>query len=293
MPSRRVIKGLSQPVRVPKPATPLQEELQARCRLEAQQTAALVAAIKEMLAGDNEQNQRAGGGMMDEPQGMNHLDVPDDGDYPPDADDEEAFDIHQFMPLPHHVKPEVLDPVQAQLQRDQHLANRLAHKDKWSWQYAVMLPTFLRCKMETLNWGNEDNSKKDLRPPCTCASQTKRNVDLVDLTSKRCTSQPRHVIEVSSNAKMSILVARRQVKVQFCKNCDLSDPTRLLQMGYIASSPSKPRTAFSVRLLVHHHSQWVRYAVPTQAFCEGLDESLNSHNPVILTSSGKMPRPNF
>lgn len=81
---------------------------------------------------------------------------------------------------------------------------------------------------------------------------------------------------------------RRRVKVSFCKTCDLSDPARLLLMGYIAASPSQPRTAFSVRLLKYHHALWIRCAVPTQGFCEAFDDVLDDHCPVILTSTGQV-----
>ncbi|KAH9815796.1 hypothetical protein DFH28DRAFT_1082087 [Melampsora americana] len=265
MPSQRYIQGLnSAPKRTPKPVTPLQEQLQARRKLDEEQASTSTAALLKKIA-DNDAPPRPvplGDEIIPPEAQLNNLAKLDDGHQPDDEDHVEAIDMNRFMPLPNHVNAPPVDPVLAALRRDQHLADRLAHENQWNWQYAVMLPTFLRCRMETSNWGDEEKWKADLREPCTCAIRTERNVDLVDLTS------------------------RRRVKVSFCKYCDLSDPVRLLQMGYIASSPSQPRTAFSVRLLVHHHNQWVRYAVPTHAFCEGLDESLDSHNPVILTHKG-------
>lgn len=68
---------------------------------------------------------------------------------------------------------------------------------------------------------------------------------------------------------------------------------RLLQMGYIGASPARPKTAFSVRLLVHHHAMWLRCSVSTQGFCEALDDFLDSHNPVILTSSTMQVSENY
>lgn len=68
---------------------------------------------------------------------------------------------------------------------------------------------------------------------------------------------------------------------------------RLLQMGYVGASPVKPKTAFSVRLLVHHHAMWLRCAVSTQGFCEALDDILDAHNPLILTQTTLQVRPNF
>ncbi|EGG10907.1 uncharacterized protein MELLADRAFT_59853 [Melampsora larici-populina 98AG31] len=206
MPLKGIIRGLNHAVKVGKPATPLQEQLHARREREQAHTATSTAAIRAML--DEGQHQPLRDEVMEPAHLMHELDAPDDGDDYPGAEPE---DLNQFMPPPFEVELEVVNPVQARLRREQHLADCLAHENKWSWQYAIMLPTFLRCKMATSNWGNEDLWKNDLRPPCTCAMQTERDVDL-----------------------------------------------------------------------------WVRYAVPTKSFCEGLDESLDSHNPVILTSKGKI-----
>ncbi|EGF99400.1 uncharacterized protein MELLADRAFT_94642 [Melampsora larici-populina 98AG31] len=50
-------------------------------------------------------------------------------------------------------------------------------------------------------------------------------------------------------------------------------------MGYLAASPSQPRTAFSVRLINHHHAQSIRFAVPTEGYCSALDDVLNNGSP--------------
>ncbi|EGG08671.1 uncharacterized protein MELLADRAFT_104868 [Melampsora larici-populina 98AG31] len=125
------------------------------------------------------------------------------------------FDMNHFMPgnRPPELQDLRHDPVMIALKRQRHQADRLAHEHRWLWQYAIMLPTFLRLRFETSNWFNNEKCLQDFRPPCNCAKRTEREVDLLDL------------------------ISRRRVIISFCKDCDLSDPVRLLQMGYIAASP--------------------------------------------------------
>lgn len=55
-------------------------------------------------------------------------------------------------------------------------------------------------------------------------------------------------------------------------------------MGYIAALPSQPQSAFSVRLLVHHHTIWLRCAVSTEGFINGVDSVLDYHNQAMCTA---------
>ncbi|EGF97141.1 uncharacterized protein MELLADRAFT_114562 [Melampsora larici-populina 98AG31] len=224
---QRVIHGINHHAKPLKPVTALQQQLLDRRRLDEQHAENSQAALLRRINADLQPRAPVG----PDPEDILHEEMFDPGEHL--LDDEagedlaegDGIDLNQFMPArapPNNNVPE--DPIAAALQRERHLADRLAHEKKWTWQYAIMLPTFLR--------------------------------------------------------------SRRRVKVAFCKHCDLSDPARLLQMGYMAASPSKPRTAFLLRLLVHHHSQWVRYAVPTEGYCDALDSTLNSHSPVILTAKG-------
>ncbi|EGG06563.1 uncharacterized protein MELLADRAFT_63163 [Melampsora larici-populina 98AG31] len=185
MTSKRILRGLNNPARIPKPATPLQEQLQARRERDLRATANSTAAILKKLKDEEEPHRDLHDQDMAEGQVLNDVEGADEADEPQDEDFGEEGDLRRFMPHPDQVEhPQPVDPIIAALRRDQHLADRLSHENEWMWQYAVMLPTFLRCKMETSNWGNEDRWNKDLRPTCTCVMQTERNVDLVDLTSK-------------------------------------------------------------------------------------------------------------
>ncbi|EGG02524.1 uncharacterized protein MELLADRAFT_66338 [Melampsora larici-populina 98AG31] len=264
MPSQRLIRGLNHRPKQPKASTPLQRQLELSRIRDLAHAEASDAAISQGLNNPGGPHQPIGA-VPDLPDPRNENMIPEEE--PPK--DEDEIDMNRFMPMPHeefpehHDLPEVPnDPILAGLRRQLHLADRLANENRWSWQYAIMLPTFLRRRLQTSNWGNQVNWNEDVRTPCTCSLRTERNVDLVDILS------------------------RRRVKISFCRNCDLSDPQRLLQMGYLAASPSRPRTAFSVRLMVHHYSQWIRFAIPTEGYCQALDDVLNNNSPEILTPKG-------
>ncbi|EGF97296.1 uncharacterized protein MELLADRAFT_70083 [Melampsora larici-populina 98AG31] len=255
----RIIRGLNNPGKKIKPVTELQRQLVKRQRKNLAHTE--VSDAKRLKELTERSNATAGDAVPIHPLDplIDHdlYDLaPEEADELPDEEPDE-IDMDHFMR--HHGRA-VLDPA---LARERHLADRLAHENRWTWQYAMMLPTFLRCRSETSNWGKEAKWNKDLRPQCDCPARTEREVDLIDLHT------------------------RRRVNVSFCKRCDFSDPTRLLQMGYMAASPKIPRTAFSLRLLVHYHTIWLRCATPIAGFCEALDDVLDDDNPVITTPSGQ------
>ncbi|EGF99350.1 uncharacterized protein MELLADRAFT_112798 [Melampsora larici-populina 98AG31] len=270
MPSQRRIFGLNHRPKQPKPSTPRQHQLvRSRQRDLAHAEASNAAFLQQINV---ERNLQAGEGPLGDEDGGVAMDFVVENDQHGEEEEEEAvvseeeIDLNRFMPGPGapNVNDDADDALLAALRRQAHLEDRLAHEKKWLWQYAIMLPTYLQNRLETKDWGDQEKWNLDLRPACHCTIRTERDIDLVDL------------------------LTRRRTKVSFCKNCDLSAPQRLLQMGYMAASPSRPRTAFSLRLLVHHHAQWIRFAVPTEGFCEALDSTLDHSSPVILTSKGRV-----
>ena len=66
-------------------------------------------------------------------------------------------------------------------------------------------------------------------------------------------------------------------------SCQL-DQVRLIQMGYIRTSPKFPRTDFSICLLQFHHIIWKHCAVSITLFSKEIDEFLDSNNPLVLLS---------
>ncbi|EGF98558.1 uncharacterized protein MELLADRAFT_113453 [Melampsora larici-populina 98AG31] len=234
MPSHRRIPGLQSNARAPKARTPLQQQLlDLQEKDDRHAEASHAARLRRFTANpilpqvEDPPDLPIPAHIMDEWQA-------DDAE-PGEVDaGEDEIDLNQFMPFRFPTGPsnDEVNPVLEALRREQHLSNRRKHEDRWAWQYALMLPTFLRCRLATSNWGDEARWNHDFRPPCNCARRTERDVDLID----------------------------------------------------ILTSPSQPRTAFSVRLMKHHHAVWLRFAVGTQGFCDALDDTLDDHSPLILTS---------
>ncbi|EGF97727.1 uncharacterized protein MELLADRAFT_114135 [Melampsora larici-populina 98AG31] len=108
--------------------------------------------------------------------------------------------------------------------------------------------TYLYCQHTTKNWTSATlNTYLGIRPPgCSCTSQDLCDVDLIDLI----------------------------------------DAIQLLHQGYIASSPSTPRTAFSIRLIEHYHSLWLAGGLSKGAFIEGLLISVSARNRNRLSVRG-------
>ncbi|KAH9807979.1 hypothetical protein DFH28DRAFT_1088460 [Melampsora americana] len=228
MVSHRVIFGLKTARRLPRATTPRQRELLVQQERELRISERAIAKLQQRLAHRERFHPPTPGyDPMELPRHVNNPPLDDPGGAEAEGNAANyVIDPHQFMP----------HPVLAGLRQELRLGDRLKHETRWAWQYAVMLPTFLRCRLETSNWGNCALWNHDFRPRCNCLSRTERDVDLVDLLS------------------------RRRVKISFCKTCDPSDLVRLLLMGYIGASPVRPETAFSVRLMVHHHAMWLRCA---------------------------------
>ncbi|EGG08267.1 uncharacterized protein MELLADRAFT_62088 [Melampsora larici-populina 98AG31] len=178
MPSLRIIKGkgVNNRSKEPKPTTPLQRQLVQNRKRDLEHAEASHAALTNMLNQEQEARQHPGEMLAENiPAGPDPLD--DVGEV------EDDIDVNRFMLAgePPENFGDVDDPILAALRRETHLADCLAHEKQWSWQYAIMLPTFLRARLETSNWGNQLKWNEDLRPPCNCTMRTERDVDLVDL----------------------------------------------------------------------------------------------------------------
>ncbi|KAH9808173.1 hypothetical protein DFH28DRAFT_936433 [Melampsora americana] len=64
----------------------------------------------------------------------------------------------------------------------------------------------------------------------------------------------------------------------------------LVNMGYIGTTPTRPRTAVSIRLLRFHHILWKFSGVRLAPFVECLEEFLDAHNVMFLVSGSDQPR---
>ncbi|EGF97737.1 uncharacterized protein MELLADRAFT_114118 [Melampsora larici-populina 98AG31] len=184
--SRRIICGLNHRPKPPKASTPLQRQHELTWQRDLEHAEASDAALARRLNEPNARQNCIGDEVMAEDlhEVLHHdLEPPLDDQ----GNDEHEMDLNQFMPMPNDGHPENFgipdDPMLAALRRQQHLAERLANKNQWLWQYAIMLPTFLRRHLETSNWANQLNWNEDVRPPCNCSIKTERDVDLLDILS--------------------------------------------------------------------------------------------------------------
>ncbi|EGG03615.1 uncharacterized protein MELLADRAFT_90015 [Melampsora larici-populina 98AG31] len=258
MVSHRVIFGLTTRRRQPRAVTPRQLEFIRQQARDLRNSERAIANLQQRLATRERFHPPTPG--LDPRELPLHLPNPAGFDDPPEAEPNEnpanyVINPIQFMPP---IPNQTVDPVLAALRKEQRLGERLVHETRWAWQYAIMLPTFLRCRLATSNWGNCELWNHDFRNPCNCKGRTERDVDLVDL------------------------LYRRRVKISFCKTCDPSDLVRLLLMGYIGASPKCPETAFSVRLMVHHHKMWLRCAVPTKDWREPFTAAIDAYRAILL-----------
>ncbi|EFP80171.2 uncharacterized protein PGTG_05396 [Puccinia graminis f. sp. tritici CRL 75-36-700-3] len=135
---------------------------------------------------------------------------------------------------------------------------KLLEEKNWAEVYDAMFSSFKQCAVKTADWGDEEKWRHDWKEPCLCQDKRFRPLVLVDIMS------------------------RRETEVEFC-SCQ-GDQVRLIQMGYIGTSPKYPRTAFSIRLLCFHDIIWKNCAVSITPFSKAIDEFLDSNNPLVLVS---------
>ncbi|PLW16317.1 hypothetical protein PCASD_18708 [Puccinia coronata f. sp. avenae] len=111
---------------------------------------------------------------------------------------------------------------------------------------------YMLLKIKTGNWtsNNAFDSMEDKF--CKCTHFTFRTIDVFDL------------------------MWQKRIRQRFCK-CT-PDIVRLLALGYVASSPVRPKTAFSVRLLKFHNLAWQWCNVATLPFTELLSRWVEEHS---------------
>ncbi|KAH9823185.1 hypothetical protein DFH28DRAFT_880855 [Melampsora americana] len=131
-----------------------------------------------------------------------------------------------------------------------------------NWRAVVdsLFGEFLPCSRMTFQWGHPQLWNHDWNSECRCRDWQKHEV-LID------------VVDIIGRSKLSI------------NSCDCTtDLIRLVNMGYIGTTPIQPRTAFSIRLLRFHHILWKFSSVRLAPFVESLDEYLDAQNPIFFVS---------
>ncbi|EGG02945.1 uncharacterized protein MELLADRAFT_109711 [Melampsora larici-populina 98AG31] len=157
MPSHRILRGLHNAPKEPKPSTPLQHQEVALRKLDQARTEASHSARLRTL--NEEQHPDVDNLQQGKHEHAYELQQPPE-DADNDArdalgdDDDKEIDMNQFMPHhgPANPHEDQNDPVVIALRKEKHQAARLKHENLWAWQYAIMVPTFLCCLSETLTW---------------------------------------------------------------------------------------------------------------------------------------------
>ncbi|WAR63425.1 hypothetical protein PtB15_17B24 [Puccinia triticina] len=133
----------------------------------------------------------------------------------------------------------------------------------WKQLENSMTAAYFTCQHHTRNW---TTSQMYLLPltECTCAPQlvTTRELDLIH-THDRLLGQ----------------------SFTFCK-C-IPDPIRLLHYGYIAASPTTPRTAFAIPTLQLYQSLWYESSLPYTSFIVGLSFHQDKRSQQKLKARGR------
>lgn len=124
--------------------------------------------------------------------------------------------------------------------------------------------TYLYCQHVTKNWTSQHTYLGTRPPGCNCTLEGQQNLRSVDL--------------------IDTLGFHSSMPVSFC-SCQ-PDVIQLLHQGYMASSPSKPCTAFLIQLLQLYHTLWQTVGVSKSGFIEGLLRSISSRTRDKLLSQG-------
>ncbi|PLW45365.1 hypothetical protein PCASD_03117 [Puccinia coronata f. sp. avenae] len=127
-----------------------------------------------------------------------------------------------------------------------HDFNSLCQRERliknWNNNISQLHGVYMLLKIKTGNW-TFDNAFDSMEDEfCKCTHFTYRTIDVFDL------------------------MWQKRIRQRFCK-C-IPDVVRLLTLGYIASSPVRPRTAFLVRLLKFHNLAWQWCNVSALPFTE-------------------------
>ncbi|KAH9808450.1 hypothetical protein DFH28DRAFT_935886 [Melampsora americana] len=81
---------------------------------------------------------------------------------------------------------------------------------------------------------------------------------------------------------------RKKREFVFC-SCT-PDQVRLISQGYLGGSPTRPETAFSIRLIRSYHLTWKHRPIGVQPFALAHDEYLDAFCPLILINGTNQPR---
>ncbi|KAH9466177.1 hypothetical protein Pst134EB_001240 [Puccinia striiformis f. sp. tritici] len=139
-----------------------------------------------------------------------------------------------------------------------------AKEVNWKILTALLHPVYMNLRNMTQNWAGSNSHNSFVTCTPDCRQKKYRKVDLVDVQ------------------------AQRRSIIGFCE-CT-KDGVRLLQLGYLAGSPVKPVTAFSLPLLILHNCLWNNCHIGALPFTVALNQWLEPRSQRLRSKRGKHAR---
>ncbi|POW01179.1 hypothetical protein PSTT_12675 [Puccinia striiformis] len=139
-----------------------------------------------------------------------------------------------------------LDPeITAAVRNRDRNASHQRKDDAWQKLMGKLFPVYMWLKVKTQNWTATNALDSFSTKFCKCGPNTPRIKQWIDLVD---------------------LVGQQRMLFTFCK-C-IPRPVQILANGFLASSPSEPTAAFSMRLLAYHNHAWHHSNVRMAPFSE-------------------------
>ncbi|PLW44479.1 hypothetical protein PCASD_11496 [Puccinia coronata f. sp. avenae] len=162
--------------------------------------------------------------------------------------DEDNPDEQDPVTTPQWVQLDVETPneIDEEVQASYHQYVQLVKQFNWDQILKKMHAVYMVQKLRTNNWTSENTYNSFSN--CKCYTHSNQPVDLIDIYGQRPTN------------------------VSFCSYTP--DAIQLLQQVYVAGSPVRPQTAFSLPLLIFHNHLWNNCHVGMMPFTLGLTEWL-------------------
>ncbi|KAH9809487.1 hypothetical protein DFH28DRAFT_1133358 [Melampsora americana] len=202
---------------------------------------------------------------------------------PPEPEPEPEVDINQFMPYDEVPffdadAPEndgrpvgngdaaddaAIEEFARRKQEERYAHAREQLRQSWEEIENSITAAYLHCQYITANWTTKHSYLDRTNPDCTCAPNDiyHCNVDLID-----------------------VLGCFPMKPVKFCR-CK-PEAVQLVHQGYLPSTPTQPRTAFSVPLMQLFHNIWKTSVSSATSFIHSLMNFLNNQASIPFGARG-------
>ncbi|EFP84696.2 uncharacterized protein PGTG_10855 [Puccinia graminis f. sp. tritici CRL 75-36-700-3] len=196
--------------------------------------------------------------VMDHPTGSFHVFQDNEQEDREDINEDEHEDKTEQAPVWVDLIEEQPDDIDDLIAANKERHRQQARDFNWAVLINYLLPVYMRLRIVTKNWSSTNSYDTFSSCLTTCSKKYNRLVDL------------------------------QRKQVTFCE-CTM-DGVRLLQQGYLAGSPVKPQTAFSLPLLIFHNSLWNHCHIGAQPFTLALNDWLEPRSQRLCARKGKHPR---